>query len=228
MRPRSGHHLVEILSKIADSVKNARPSLNLEGHWTPGHSDIFGNELVDGEAKWAAAGRSSATKLLPRALRKRLPLSAAARKQAYRKRADEVAGQMWSESPRYDRLAMRDLRMKRPLRFFQKAAIKLSRRQQSLLVQLRTGHIGLNHHLHRIGRALVPDCPHCEGVSETVVHFLLKCPNYSDERKALQPARRERSVAELITNPGAFKWVLSYVDATRRLSAVFGEGAYVA
>ncbi len=74
----------------------------------------------------------------------------------------------------------------------------------------------------------MPDCPHCEGVSETVVHFLLECPNYSNERKALQPARRERSVAELLTNPGAFKRVLSYVDATRRLSAVFGEGAYVA
>ncbi len=100
VRPRSGHHLVEILSKIAELRQETRgPSLNLEGHWTPGHSDIFGNELVDGEAKWAAAGRSSATKVLPRALRKRLPLSAAARKQAYRKRADEVAGQMWSESP---------------------------------------------------------------------------------------------------------------------------------
>ncbi len=92
---------------------------------------MFGNELVDGEAKWAAAGRSSASKRLPRVFRKALPFSAVARKQAYRKYADEVAGQMWSESPRYDRLAMRDLRMKRPLRFFHKAAIKLSRRQQA-------------------------------------------------------------------------------------------------
>ncbi|KLO04041.1 hypothetical protein SCHPADRAFT_811813, partial [Schizopora paradoxa] len=175
-KPRPGHHLVKAVEGLVHEVRKKRPNIRILGHWTPGHSNIEGNEMGDAEAKRAARGHSSEQKHIPKVFRKRLPHSAAARKQAYRKRADEVAGQMWSSSPRYDRLAMRDLRMRRPLRFFHKATMKLTRRQHNLLVQLRTGHIGLNGHLFRIGRAASADCPNCEGVIETVGHFLMACP----------------------------------------------------
>ncbi|KLO11694.1 hypothetical protein SCHPADRAFT_830666 [Schizopora paradoxa] len=224
-KPRPGHHLVREVETLVQDVRKKRPNLQLLGHWTPGHSNIEGNEMGDVEAKRAARGQSSNPKHLPKAFRQRLPHSAAARKQAYRKRADKVAGQMWSASPRYDRLAMRDLRMRRPLRFFHKATMKLTRRQHNLLVQLRSGNIGLNGHLYRIGRALSADCPHCDGVIETVGHFLQVCPKYEKERQALQRrVRRPESIAELLTNPAAFKRVLRFVDDTKRLSTIFGDG----
>ncbi|KLO10469.1 hypothetical protein SCHPADRAFT_794770, partial [Schizopora paradoxa] len=175
-RPRPGHHLVQKVERIVTAVRKQRPQLQMLGHWTPGHADIEGNELSDVQAKLAARGQSSPTKRLPKVFQKCLPHSAAARKQAYRKLAEETAASIWSNSPRYNRLAMRDLRMQRPPRFFHKAAAKLTRRQHSILVQLRTGHIGLNGHLFRIGKSISSDCPHCEGVTETVAHFLMACP----------------------------------------------------
>ncbi|KLO14092.1 hypothetical protein SCHPADRAFT_889563 [Schizopora paradoxa] len=182
--------------------------------------------MGDVQAKIAARGRSSDIKRLPKVFQKPLPHSAAARKQAYRKLADKTAASIWSSSPRYNRLAMRDLRMQRPVRFFHKATAKFTRRQHNIMVQLRTGHIGLNGHLFRIGKSLTPDCPHCEGVTETVAHFLMACPRYERERAGLQRrARRPDSVAELLTNPDAFRRVLRFVDASKRLSTIFGDEA---
>ncbi|KAF8592274.1 hypothetical protein K439DRAFT_396841 [Ramaria rubella] len=37
----------------------------------------------------------------------------------------------------------------------------LSQNNSSLLLQLRTRHIPLNSHLHRIGKYQTPKCPHC-------------------------------------------------------------------
>ncbi|KLO16684.1 hypothetical protein SCHPADRAFT_822815 [Schizopora paradoxa] len=208
-------------------VKKARPSIQLRGHWTPGHSGITGNELGDDEAKRAAAGYSSARHKLPKAFQKQLPHSVSARKQAYRKRTEEIAAQIWSASPRIDRLAMRDLRMRRPARFFHKHTIKLNltRRQHNMLVQLRTGHIGLNGHLFKIGKALTAECLHCEGETETVAHFLMRCPAYERERRQFlqRRGRRPETIAELLTTPEAFKRVIRYVDVTKRLSAIFGD-----
>ncbi|KLO06487.1 hypothetical protein SCHPADRAFT_814851, partial [Schizopora paradoxa] len=195
--------------------------------WTPGHSGITGNEMGDEEAKRAAAGDSSPKKDLPKVFQKRLPHSVSARKQAYQKRSEEIAAQIWGSSPRIDRLAMRDIRMHRPLRFFHKHAIKLqlTRRQHSMLVQLRTGHIGLNGHLFKIGRALTADCSHCEGTVETVAHFLMRCPAYERERRLYlhRRGRHPESIAELLTTPEAFKRVTRFVDASKRLGAIFGD-----
>lgn len=223
-RPRAGHYLVREMDRMVKAVRKARPNIRIVGHWTPGHSDLEGNEISDVEAKRAAAGLSSEKRKLPKFLHKRLPHSAAARKQAYRKRADEIASQIWGASPRIDRLAMRDLRMRRPLSFFHKATRKLTRKQHNMMVQLRTGHIGLNGHLFRIGKSLTPECPHCDGETETVAHFIMKCKGYERERRGLQKwGRRAETIAELLTTPSAFKRVLRYVEDTRRLSAIFGD-----
>ncbi|KAL1684916.1 hypothetical protein GGG16DRAFT_41098, partial [Schizophyllum commune] len=47
----------------------------------------------------------------------------------------------------------------------------LSRPDASLLTQLRTGHIGLNANLNRIGLSPTPRCPHC-GMRETITHYV--------------------------------------------------------
>lgn len=225
IRPRSGHHLVRTLVRITRAARKSRPAMRLQAYWTPGHIGIEGNEFVDNHAKLAAAGKTSATRRLPRELRGAIPRSLAAAKQAYLATLDEKARLAWSSSPRYERLAMRDLRAGRAIRFFHKAARKLSRRQYSLIVQLWAGHVGLNSHLQRIGKANSADCPHCEGVAETVSHFLLECGHYQRERAVMQRnPRTSRSLVELLANPDSFKKVAQFVDSTGRLSQVFGNG----
>ena len=54
----------------------------------------------------------------------------------------------------------------------------LPRKQTSLLTQLRTEHIPLQVHLHRIGKADSAQCPSCGHAKETVHHYLLDCPTY--------------------------------------------------
>ena len=65
---------------------------------------------------------------------------------------------------------------------FQKLVAPLARRNASLLVQLRTGHAPLNHHLHTIGRADTQRCPGCGAAKETVLHFVLRCPENGLQR----------------------------------------------
>ena len=76
-------------------------------------------------------------------------------------------------------------------------------RQSSLLMQLRTGHIGLNHHLFRIKHSETPVCPHCRGLTvETVKHFLLDCPFYCKGCHMLQLKlrRNAKSLSFLLSN----------------------------
>jgi hypothetical protein len=44
---------------------------------------------------------------------------------------------------------------------------------------MRTGHIDLNKHLHKIHRSDSPKCPHCPNVDEDAKHLLLQCWKYA-------------------------------------------------
>ena len=50
--------------------------------------------------------------------------------------------------------------------------------------RLRLGHSGLNGHLYRIGLRDTPSCT-CGYIEESVIHYLLFCPNYVEERAKL-------------------------------------------
>jgi hypothetical protein len=102
----------------------------------------------------------------------------------------------------------------------------LDRRQSSILFQLRTGHISLNHHLFRIHKSESPSCPHCHGITvETVKHFLLDCPHYRKERHLLQRKlhRNAASLSFLLNNPAAVIPLLKFVHSTGRFKTFFGK-----
>ncbi|KIO14581.1 hypothetical protein M404DRAFT_101526, partial [Pisolithus tinctorius Marx 270] len=102
----------------------------------------------------------------------------------------------------------------------------LPKRQTSLYIQLRTGHIPLNKHLHRIGRSDTPMCLQCGGTSqESVHHYLFQCARYVRECHILQRAlgRDATSMAYLLTNSKAQPHLLRYISATKRLQKTFGE-----
>ena len=108
---------------------------------------------------------------------------------------------------------------------FPKLVAPLARRNASLLIQLRTGHVPLNHHLHTIGRADTQRCPGCGAAKETVLHFVLQCPKYALQRRVYfgplgcNGQRRDY----LLSMKEGIERLFKFVNATRRLHQTFGD-----
>lgn len=115
--------------------------------------------------------------------------------------------------------------MDKPSNAFLKLISPLPKNQASLLTGLRTGHIALNAHLHRIKRADTAICPHCPTETETVKHFLLDCPHYARERQILRNTlgRDADEIPILLTDEDAVGAMLIFVEATKRLKQTFGD-----
>ncbi|KIJ04480.1 hypothetical protein PAXINDRAFT_27647, partial [Paxillus involutus ATCC 200175] len=101
----------------------------------------------------------------------------------------------------------------------------LTRRHTSLLVWMRTKHITLNEHLHRIKKSDTPDCPHCPGLKESVAHFVLVCPQYARERFILARSlrRQARYLRYLLSDSKAVPLLINYVNSTGCLKTTFGD-----
>ncbi|KAF8960576.1 hypothetical protein BDZ97DRAFT_1638098, partial [Flammula alnicola] len=83
-------------------------SCKMELRWISGHSEVEGNEKADELAKEAAQGKSSPLEELPLLLRKTLPVSASAEKQAYVSEIKTMWAQQWELSPRCTRMEQLD------------------------------------------------------------------------------------------------------------------------
>lgn len=181
-KAQPGQYLISAFHLSHRRLLRQRKSLKVHLHWVPAHVGIAGNEAVDARAKEAAQGRTTMLKRRVRALEGDLPVSKAAAIAAGTKSFARNWANEWASSARCRRLALFDSTTPSPsvVRMYD----DLSRPQCSILTQLRTGHIGLNAHLHRIHVAPSPNCPHC-AVPETVSHFLLLCPSLRRQRLAL-------------------------------------------
>ena len=201
-----------------------RGVIDLQIHWVPGHCDFEPNERADEEAKKAAKGDSSDAKLLPPLLRKCLPLSISALRQGNSAKLTKRWERRWKSSTRESLL--KGIDNTAPSKKYLRLTKGLDRRQASLLFQLRSGHIALNHHLFRIRRSETPSCPHCQGITvKTVKHFLLDCPQYVRERHKLRIKLRRNSgsLSFLLSNPAATLPLLKFVHATGRFKSFFGK-----
>ncbi|KAJ7108961.1 hypothetical protein C8R43DRAFT_905095, partial [Mycena crocata] len=98
----------------------------------------------------------------------------------------------------------------------------LSRRNSSLIVQLRTRMVALNAWLHKIHRADSPLCPPCHR-REDVPHFIFFCSRFAHHRITLRTAlgRKATSLGYLLTNEKGIRHLLRYVHATNRLAAYY-------
>ena len=102
----------------------------------------------------------------------------------------------------------------------------LDRCQASLLFQLQSGHIGLNHHLFHIQKSETLSCPLCQGITvETIKHFLLDCPYYARERHELRLKLRcnAGSLSFLFNSPVAVLPLLKFVHYTGCFKSFFGK-----
>jgi hypothetical protein len=122
---------------------------------------IAGNERADVEAKKAAQDRdSSAKRGLPPGIRGALPWSRSATKQhLIMVELKDTVRRKWETSKRYEHMMQYDTKL---LKGSYLATVDcLPRSLAVLLIQLRTGHVPLAKHLHKIQKADSPICPHC-------------------------------------------------------------------
>ncbi|KAG2335809.1 hypothetical protein BDR05DRAFT_971419, partial [Suillus weaverae] len=81
-------------------------------------------------------------------------------------------------------------------------------------IQLRTRHIPLNHHLHRIKAVESPHCPICPNVNETIHHYLFDCPQYQREHHIFTNTvrRNATSIAYILTSIEALPHLIRYIN----------------
>lgn len=68
------------------------------------------------------------------------------------------------------------------------------RKHANLSFQMRSGHVPLNLHLHRIQRANLPVCPHVATVTVKhyyILHYVLRFPAHENARREIGTSRRE-------------------------------------
>ena len=213
----SGQYLLSALRMAANGV-----GCRLSVRWISSHSKVKGNEDVDKLAKKAAEGRSSARARLPHILRGPLPISASAHKQHFNSSLKTKWSTLWDTSPRKTRIAQfgEDF----PFSAFLKRLDLLTRKQSSIILQLRCGHFPLNVYLHRIGKSETNSCQAClddeEGQAhpETINHFIFDCPAYKEAREELvnDIDRDNLHFIDIMANTNYMKALTTFINRTRR------------
>jgi ribonuclease HI len=221
-----GQWAVDVFRDLAEDF--VRRGTELAVRWTPGHSNVDGNEAADVLAKAAAEGphASSAPELLPPPLRMaRLPTSASALRMEFELRLRDRHAARWRRSPRHAIIERIDDSL--PSNSFLRLAGELPRRQAALLIRLRTGKAPLARHLWEIQAVDSLRCEECgDDVDETVKHYVLDCPAHEPARRALRAAVGPRKAGDLrflLSDSRALPALLAYVDATARFAVLFGE-----
>jgi hypothetical protein len=214
----SGQYLLNFLRLSANDI-----GCELTIRWISSHSKVKGNEDVDNLAKVAAEGRSSASVSLPHIFRASLPSSASAIKQDFNAKLKARWAVIWNSSPRKPRIAQFGGSF--PFSEFIKSLHLLTRKQASIILQLRCGHFPLNAYLHKINKSDTDRCPACDIVDpgnsprETVNHFLFDCPAHDVAREELMDKLGDNllHLSVIMTDTDRMKDLVTYVNRTRRL-----------
>jgi len=223
-KPKASHYLYDGLHRLISAAHRKHKQLCLHIRWIPGHKDVVGNERADALAKDAASGNVSRTARFPEMLRRSLPRNLVSMRKTFKKETMGRVRHLWTLSARYRRLRNVDAQCLRPMGY-QKLIRPLSRMHSSILVQLRTQHAPLNVHLHRIKKIPSPACPNCGHPSETVRHFLLRCPAYHNARSRLvnKLGREAYSLPPLLSKARCIPALMAFIRETGRLRNVFAN-----
>ncbi|KAF4215600.1 hypothetical protein CNMCM6457_005783 [Aspergillus fumigatiaffinis] len=210
----SGQYLVRELVDLLDWLD---PVLDISFHWLAAHEGVAGNELADQKAKEAAGWRQGLTDgqcgpLPPVTLPDhptRGPLDAWIK---------QYTKEQWEEAWRQSEHG-RHLQRFLPEVTRHSIAIydDLTPVECSVLAQMRTGKIGLNHYLSTINRADDPLCP-CGRAPETTHHVLFSCTRYDDLRRAAWPEGGPRDLTEALTEKQYVRRAARFMLNTGRLT----------
>ena len=166
---------------------------------------------------------SSRRRRLPAPLRKPLPRSKQATARLTLATLNNRAMTTWKTSPRYGRY--KDIDKLMPSKKYLQLVEGLPRRKASLLIQLRSGHIPLLSHLHRIHHTDSPICAQCHGGAETVLHYIMICPAYTAQRVLLrrEGGHHAMSIGKLLSDAKLLPHLFRFIGRRGRFRETFGE-----
>lgn len=194
---------LDLIQRLADR------GIRTELRWIPAHQGVLGNEIVDQHAKKAAQESDRPQNPFNRYIR----LAAAAKRQIRREAKLEWETMWAKETTSRPTRRLIEAPTKKTLEYWS----GLRRATASILMQLRTGRIGLSAYLHRINRRESARCG-CDLGNQTVIHVLLECPLHQDERDGMRSALSDQGIAlhrdELLTRPEARTIVAEFMIKT--------------
>jgi ribonuclease HI len=177
-RQQSGQFILRSIIEAVHSVRK-QYGTTVEFHWVPAHAGVELNEKANTQARQAT--EKDGTPQQPH-----LPRLVTA---AWRDVANyhTATGLGATEKD----LFRRHLDQAVPGKHTRDLYDGLSKKDASILAQLRTGKCRLNHYLFRIG-AVESEMCQCGREAETVRHFLFRCPRWRTKRDELQLASLPR------------------------------------
>lgn len=217
LKPKMPSGQVFLLGTLRKLQQLTDQGVDIEFRWIPAHSDIFGNETVDQLAKEAATATSRGSIEEGHDTQNNRTLWLAS---AVRRRIRAEAKAEWHERWGKTRGARRTKKLhekpnKQVLGYWsgQKKA------NASIMIQMRTGKIGLAAYLAIIKARDTPRCV-CGLGRETVEHVLMECDRWEEERSDLRfdLFRKNVSMAlgcqELLTHRDAAEPVAKFMVRT--------------
>ncbi|KAJ6144083.1 hypothetical protein N7471_003536 [Penicillium samsonianum] len=179
--------VAEIVDRDGHLIRQlAERGVRTELRWIPSHQGVLGNEIVDRHAKEAAQGPDGPQNSLNRYIR-----LAAAAKRRYRSKAKIEWERAWINEK--TSRATRRL-IEAPTKNNMEYWSGLRKATTLILMQLRTGRIGLSAYLNRINRRDSARCD-CELGTQTVNHILLECRLHQDGRDWMRSALSDQGIA---------------------------------
>ena len=205
-------------------INNLRTAVNttmckLEIKWISGHSKVKGNEAVDKLAKEAALGRLGTMADLPHILRNPLPISVSTLKQNYTSKLKTLWSRLWDISPQ--KAKIEQLGGKFPFSKHRKMLHTLTRKQSSLILQLKCAHFPLNIYLHRIKKLDTDKCQACTEDQtplprKTIHHYIFKYTAHNVARDELieKIGLNNFHLPEIMNNATNMKALITYINRT--------------
>ena len=178
----NSHQDIGELAKAIDSLLTSY-DIRITLQWIPGHTDIPGNEQADRLAK-EGTQKDQPIK----------PCSNSTVKQILRNNFREVWLNRWATGST-GRVMYSEMDKPR----LEDKINNLSRSDQCIIFQFRTGHSKLNNHLNRFNPEHPPLCRNCDHPYETVHHVLFDCQKLQHYRKELLP--QQPTISNVLYGP---------------------------
>jgi ribonuclease HI len=173
---QSGQYAIQAILQAASQLRDRGVKIRL--YWVPAHQGVEGNELANKYARLATRKQWGFTPN-PRVKQVRLR-STALRMGREAILRDTAPTQSLGKQ-------LKEIDKALPQNHMVKVYNTWSQEDTRTLVQLRTGHLGLNVYLKRVGKAERSTCA-CGLGEESVFHFLFQCPTWVEQRQSLRTA----------------------------------------